>query len=270
MIYFGFSDEAGSYKKERSNNFIKSHPFYIRSLVLFDADKWPEINNRFTSLKNKYSLPLDKEIKWSHIWSLYKSKGKPIHKSKAHYFLRNFEVDVLCSFVKNTIEILEYYESKIIITSYPNNDTHNLFDEKTFYKMHLQDIMQRIEMQIQNEDNLCCIYIDSINETKNRLIREAYHDIYEKGDFIKKYKHIFDSVNIVYSHHSVGVQIADFVAGVFNGFMRGFEKSSDIFKDTIYNKLCTSNDGKIIGIGIVDVPKIKKHREDLSNKISYM
>lgn len=38
-IFFGFSDECGSYQIEKTQKFLKVHPFYIRSSLLIKTDE---------------------------------------------------------------------------------------------------------------------------------------------------------------------------------------------------------------------------------------
>jgi hypothetical protein len=38
-IYVGFSDECGSYKVGKTQKYLKSHPFYIRSTLIINASR---------------------------------------------------------------------------------------------------------------------------------------------------------------------------------------------------------------------------------------
>lgn len=72
-IYFAFSDEHGSYSRLKTPGFLRAHPWYIRSVVIIDAEQWKILENGYTELKIKNELPIEKEIKWSYLWSLNKS-----------------------------------------------------------------------------------------------------------------------------------------------------------------------------------------------------
>jgi len=134
--------------------------------------------------------------------------------------------------------------------------------------MHLQDTMQRIEMEIQNDDNnLAIFFLDPIDKKADSLIREYYRKIYLTGDFIREYKHIKDCLHFELSHHSIGIQLADYCAGVFNSALKGFSKSSDIFKTKLWQFVRKDSDKNFMGYGVIEVPTNRKVRQYLSEKI---
>jgi len=90
----------------------------------------------------------------------------------------------------------------------------------------------------------------------------------QKGDFIQHYSHIKDSLNLEYSHHSVGIQFADYVAGSFGGFLKGYEKSKEIFNKRIRPYLRTGRNREILGFGIMEVPTSDKVRTHIMEKLN--
>lgn len=257
VIYFAFSDECGDYIRERGLNFIKKNPYYIRSTILIKADDWKRIQKQFINLKKEFTIPLDKEVKWSYLWSIrsHEKNKKPILPDKEYYFLRDYKSEKLFDFVIRTLRLLEDLDTKIILTITKNEDKELFVSESKMLGWHLQDIMQRIEMEIQNvNDNLCILFLDPISNKKDKLFREFYHNLYLSGDLIKKYGHIKDSLNIEYSHHSVGIQIADYISGAINGFLRGFENSKWIVKNILLEKIRKNCENKIIGYGLINIP----------------
>lgn len=144
---------------------------------------------------------------------------------------------------------------KIIITVTSNRDCPRI-KENEIYKMYIQEIMQRIEMELQNkEENLCVLFIDPISKEKNKIFRNIYFRLYQNGDFIEHYSHIKDSLNIEYSHHSVGIQLADYIAGSFGGFLKSHQISKNIFNNRKRPYLRIGDNGEILGFGIREVPK---------------
>jgi len=51
-VYFAFSDENGDYKQDRSQKFITSHPYYIRSTFLMLSSEWKMLNMGFMKKNN--------------------------------------------------------------------------------------------------------------------------------------------------------------------------------------------------------------------------
>lgn len=215
-------------------------------------------------------MPLDKELKWSYLWSLWTQRHKKerVPRDGPYYFLRDFKIDTLADFIKESILLTSSIYCNITVTAFSNYDEMNP-SERKFMKWHIQNIMQRIEMDMQHSiDNLCVLFVDPVNPDKDKLLRNSYHDIFVDGDFIEEYRHIKDSLNMEFSHDSVGIQLADFIAGAFNGFLRGYDTSTDIVKCSIYPKLRKKpENSEVIGFGVIDVPSNTKFREFLQSKI---
>lgn len=270
-IYFAFSDESGGYEKNRNEKYIKSNPYYNRATFLILASDWKKLNTKFRRIKEKFHLPLEKEIKWSYIWSLFKYQrnGQDISEKEPFYFLRDRSCNDLIKFIDLSLALLSNLNYiKIIITVTSNKHCLRI-DEDAILKMHIQENMQRIEMELQNqEDNLCVLFIDPVSEEKNKFFRNIYFDLYQQGDFIRHYFHIVASLNLQYSHHSLGIQFADYIVGSFGGFLRGYENSKKIFKNRIRPHLRIGDNNEILGFGIREVPKNKEVRTYIKEKLN--
>jgi hypothetical protein len=110
------------------------------------------------------------------------------------------------------------------------------------------------------------MFFDTKGNKMDSRLKEAYHLLYDQGDFISKYRCIVDSLFIDYSHQNIGLQMADFCAGVFNGTLRGFEQSKKTFKNIIWQKVRRKNKN-VFGYGISEVPKRTENREILKRLI---
>jgi hypothetical protein len=267
--YFIFSDECGEYCEEKSAKKLRIHPYYIRSALIISADEWIKVNNKIRGLKSSMlaNLPSnDYEIKWSYLWNkrCYERKGEPIPESKPYHFLNSIKHDKLIGFVDKSLGLLSEIEyCKIILTiTFNEGCLINLYE---IYRWHIEAIMQRIEMELE-PNNLGVLFIDPVSTDKNKLFRDIYHDLYKENFFIK-HKCIKDSLNIEYSHHSVGIQIADYIAGCFGGFMKGFPESTGIFARRIKPLLRCDNYKKILGYGIREIPRGENVREEIKRKI---
>ncbi len=261
-IYFGFSDECGTYQMVKNKNYLKVHPHYIRSTLLINADEWKNLKIRFNELKLHYSLPIDKEIKWAYLWNLrnYQKKKQSIPNDKDFKFIEKYKYNDLIDFVSDSLKLINELEYKKIIITFTENSTCPSINEKAMLKMHLQEHMQRIEMQIQSrtQNNLAVLFFDPVSEQTDKLFRDIYFELYNSGDFINQYKHIKDSLNIENSHQSVGIQLSDFISGAFSAVLKSinsanYEKGKEMFLGTIYPNLRTYS-GTVWGVGIREVP----------------
>lgn len=271
--YFCFSDENGDYKRDMSPKQLRTHPFYVRTTFIMNAAEWKELNSGFRKLKEKYNLPRSKEIKWSYLWSLrhFKKFEKVIHKKKDFKFLEYYDYHELINFVNDSLALIHAIKEKKVIASFTRNDSVPSINEKQMLAMHLQEHMQRIEMELQVEDgNLGVLFFDPISSEKNEMFREIYNDIFENGDFIQKYRFVKDSLNIENSHQSVGIQIADYISGAFSAVLKSgmgdYSSGIKMFNDHIKPYLRVYK-GDIFGSGIREVPKCKTTRKWIREQI---
>lgn len=274
-IFFGFSDECGTYQEERTRKHLQVHPHYIRSTLLIKAEEWKTLNKAFTELKRTFGLPLEKEIKWAYLWQLrnFQKKKHPIPKKKDFKFLENYDYHDLIDFVEKSLELIQQIEYKKIIITHTDNAACPKFNDKSVLKMHLQEHMQRIEMEIQtrNEENLAVLFFDPVSENTDKLLRDIYFDLFNAGDFINSYKHIKDSLNIEHSHQSVGIQLADFISGTFSAILKGrnstnYDRGKKMFFEFVHPNLRTYK-GTIWGIGIREVPADRIYRNTLADEL---
>lgn len=141
--------------------------------------------------------------------------------------------------------------------------------EEEVLKFHLQEAMQRVNMDAQ-PSGFATIIMDELNLDKIKKLKTACHEIAVKGDFIK-YKNIYSGVLTECSSQSAGIQLADFAAGVFNGYLRGallsrgkYEFATDLFNEFILPNLRHHPDGRIMGYGVREVPSDTTIRNKLS------
>jgi len=260
--YFGFSDECGDYQPNMGSKSLWKHPFYLRTTLLLNSREWKQLNIAFKSLKDKHGISHSKELKWADLWSLrhYQQNGKSIPIKHQLKYFETFDYHDLVDFVEESLALINSLSDKKIILSYTQNKPNRSTNEKAMLGMHLQEHMQRIEMELQkNDDNLGVLFFDPVNPQKNEFFRELYYELFEVGDYIEKYSHIKDSLNIENSHHSVGIQLADYISGAFSAVLKSGDKTDysrgvKMFFESVYPNLRRSSSGKIQGYGIREVP----------------
>lgn len=273
--YFCFSDECGDYKPHMNDDRIKIHPFYLRTTLIINSSEWRFFNNQFKELKTKYGILITQELKWAYLWSLrnFKKKGKTIPDKHELKYFESFDYHKLIDFVEESLTLITKLKEKRIIATYTSNDYKYGTNEKSILGFHLQEHMQRIEMQLQvDEDNLGVLFFDPVSTEKNEMFRKIYNELFENGDFVEKYKFIKDSLNIENSHQSVGIQIADYISGAFSSLLKasssnnGYSRGVKMFFDSIYPNLCKGRNGAIQGYGIREVPRNNHARNWLTQK----
>ena len=265
-IYYAFGDESGHYQMERSESNKRRYPYYLRATFLIRADDWKILNSEFLALKDNWGFSRDEEIKWDYIWNVKHCRIKGTEPDKDFKFLieRFYDENSLIDFVENSLQLLNDLPFFQIIITITDNQICNPLHEKDILQTHLQKIMQRIQMELQSDsENIAVIFIDSINAKKNKTLSEAYSSIYHSGDFIKEYSCIQDCLHFEESCQSVGIQLADYIAGIAMNRLRGLEESIRLFNEYIFPNLRRSNEGNLMGFGVIDIPRNESLRRQI-------
>ena len=263
MNYFVFTDEAGSYQSRPSEGFIKSHPFYIRANVLMSIEDYRQFQTEMQQINGMYEIPFDEEIKWSDFGTKYK-KGAP----------RTPTIAAMSA------DRLKGYYRKVLTTAATKESTMFLYTvtdivgrtcriaEDYIYQYHLQDAFQRIQMDMKADD-FATFIMDELNKGAVKQIKSACHEFTVKGDFVK-YKNIYHGVLTECSLYSPGIQLADYAAGIMNGYLHrnilspgNYQFATDLYDEFINPRLRHHAIGTICGYGVIDIPKKTSFRQQL-------
>jgi hypothetical protein len=133
------------------------------------------------------------------------------------------------------------------------NDQEGLYEltYKTIterFQYHLQDLSQ-----VAGETIRGMIIADHRGAGDDKRL-QAHHQklLYSSGRNISKYTHLTESLFFQKSHMSIGVQLADMVAGAV---WRKFERNDDRWYNMVAPTLRRKADGTLEGYGIIKVPK---------------
>jgi len=271
--YICFNDESGDWKD-------KKRKFYIRASLIIDSTQLKTIENEIKKIRNELNLSdLKEEIKWQDFWNLrhtFKNNRKPKQEreKKIYEYLKNINNDyhLLIDYCEKVLHLLKEFDCKVILT-FTERLKYLNHKEIDICKFHIQDHLQRIQMQFNND--IVVIIYDNVNETKKKIFKEIFNEIIANGDFVKEYNSVFSSLLFDESHDNVFLQMVDFIAGSFSGILtsivkydeKNYKKAIEFFCDLIYPRLC-SNQNEIWGIGIKETPKDDGVRGRYKNLIS--
>jgi hypothetical protein len=271
-IYFAFSDESGNYKQYRNIQFNQENPYYIRASFLMFGEQWLYLDYLFRELKDEINLPQHIEVKYSDIQTLINYRKNPPRRINERLLaLMEYRNEVLINFISKSLNLLQKLQDVDIILTISKNNAFGTVSNDFIYKAHIQNLMQRIEKELKitddddaRTDNLCLIFIDPVSTTVNNLLTNTYNDLFCNGDFFTEFSTIKDCLHFEYSHHSCGIQIADFIAGVTKGFLDGRPTSTTIFNQKVRPLLRTCPNGDVMGCGIINIPSNPEVRQYLS------
>ncbi|MBR7092742.1 MAG: DUF3800 domain-containing protein [Clostridia bacterium] len=258
-----FTDEAGVYNKMPSEPFRRSHPFYIRSNTCLSSDDYRLFQGEVQALNKRYGIPVGEEVKWSDLWEIHRGKYRA-------EILKGLSEDKLKGYYRRVLQYAAANGSLLFLFTVTCVFTQPCYhSESELLKFHLQEAMQRVNMDAQPDD-FATIIMDELNHDKIKKLKAACHEIAVTGDLIK-YKNIYAGVLTESSSQSPGIQLADFAAGILNGYLRGallsrgkYAFATDLFNEYIRPNLRCHADGRIMGYGVREVPSDLTIRKKLS------
>jgi len=209
-----------------------------------------------------------REIKWSDLTSaIYlKNKNQTIKKNKSFAYLENVAVKDIENFIEDFFRLLNKYNYQIIL-SISNKDY--LIDgvAQNFVKFQIEDLLERVQYEIQNSGSLAIFVHDSRSNNKdNADIKNIYKSLLLNSKFVKNFENIIDNLFIEDSHLNSGIQISDFIIGAISGTLRKRQFSENLYKNYLQQKLRKNQTGKVIGFGIVPTGLTKN--KDFKNYLS--
>ncbi len=193
--------------------------------------------------------------------------NKNIPARSPYGFLSGHRFTDLFEFVEETLKVIGGLSfCKIILTVTDNNATKAR--KNSILEWHIQDLLQRVEMELRqgkgNKDAVAVFFLDALEPKCEKLLRNKYVEVVQKGDFVKKYSHVKDSMSFEFSHHSVGIQLADYVAGICNDALKGRKRSEHLFSTYVKPKLRKKDDGETIaGYGLMEIPTAETVRSKI-------
>ena len=103
---------------------------------------------------------------------------------------------------------------------------------------------------MQDKSGLAVVFADQMSgDEACRDLQKLYANLRAGSDRFLNYDHIMDSICFMDSAHCCGIQLADFVAGAVNGFLRGFYAAEKLFSLRIYAHVRKTAAGGQLGYG---------------------
>ena len=228
-------------------------PRFVLGGIVIPEDVWGKIAVDLRRLKLKYKI--EGEIKWRYFAP---SKGGKTH-SLSH--LDASEKDSLRAELYETIrsyrsirlicvvtEVEEAYQLRYITT--PNDLYWYAYKQLTErFQYYLQDLERTVGQRVNG-----IVVCDNRAPQDDDRLRELHHRLLtgDRENF-SLYSNLIEGLFIAPSHLSVGIQLADMVAGAV---FRQFNVGDGRFYSQIEASLRRSPVGKIEGYGIVRFPKV--------------
>ena len=270
VAYYAFTDEAGQYQENPSNRFRGAYPFYVRSYALISVDDYQVLQEEITWLNKETKIPCGEEIKWSDAWSCGNRKPRTMTIQRLG---REGVLEYCRKFLK---KVADKSSVKYILTVTSNLEQfHVRINRNDVIRFSFEDAFERVQFEMQEQNGFATFIMDESSKEFEKYIKEKCCEFSKNGTFVKKCSNLYQGILTESSSLSVGVQLADYVAGITNGCLkralvypqsRGFTDSIELFGEYVYPKLRRAC-GTLWGTGIKETPKNDDFRHELQNKL---
>ncbi len=248
-MHFFFIDESQTAPKPNSVCKVK---YFVLAGVAIPEDQWRGIAQELKKLMEYYKVK--GEVKWRFFG--------PTNKDESNPFLK-MDMDTRHLFRKSFYSIISKRKSVRIIAAVTDirkayskafvNDEEDLYSY-TYKRIseRFQYFLQDLERNVGSKQN-GIIIADHRGRAQDEGLRIRHHAFLDGNeDFSSTYNNILETVFFTPSHHSVGIQVADMVAGAIS---RKYNSSDDTYFKEILPLFRRSPTGEIAGWGLISFPK---------------
>lgn len=229
IYYF---DDSGS----RIPNNPKA-PFFVLAGFGVNDTEIPELQRRVRATAEKFGMPLGypNELKFQHVGSLRDNDKKPQWMLRAGISKRNKRRALVYSCLREALNIRSAEAICVAV------NTQRLSEEETAIGTALTPVLERVQMNCQDHGSVGLVMMDE-EQKDDKALREFFR----AGSPHFKYDRIVDTLAFMPSEESIGIQVADLVAG---GFSRHMNYGDPGYLRTFMKSAATRN-GEFIGCGI--------------------
>lgn len=245
-----FLDESGT---APARNAVDKNPYFVLGGLIVPEAQWKSLQSDLKRLKAEYGV--QGEVKWRYFIPHPLS-----HKTTP---LSHLEIPQLDELRIKLFETVAKYKSFRVIAAVV--DTHAYYekyplrDAEDMYHDAFEAICARFQYYLQDMQRATTgspyygmVVIDERNRQQNKQLDDFHYDLLNNHDSHRAdYNNLVEGLFIAASHHSVGVQFADLMAGAV---YRKVSKGDSSFYDIISANIRRSPSGDVNGYGIVSVP----------------
>lgn len=243
-----FIDESGTIPPKNKIKGDVNH-FTLGGIVI-PADLWHEVDKELASLKARFKIT--GEIKWRYFapgaqlnsLSHLNAGQKESLREEMYNLIAKFKsIRLICAIVNvRSAYKYEYVNGESDLYWYAYKQITERF------QYYLQDLSRNIGSKINGI--IICDHRQPKDDHQLRLLHQKLLTGSKKS--FSTYQNLIEGVFLAPSHLSVGIQLADMVAGAV---YRKFSRQDDRFFDLIKNSFRRSPTGKINGYGLIEWPK---------------
>jgi len=243
-MYFLFLDESGTPPKPDKAD----GKYLVIAGVIIPEGAWHGIAKEYKKATRK----VRGELKWKHFGADNKAESIAHLSQEEKRSLRNDIFQILTS--RKAVKIISCVTCLRAAYSRPTINTQD-----DVYHLTYKGVTERFQYFLQDATRVTgqpqygLVVADHRMTHDDKKLRARHHELIEGGEpFTSNYANIIETIFFSPSDVSVGLQLADMVAGAVH---RSFHNGEHRFADMLKLVFRASPTGQILGWGLVKMPK---------------
>ena len=242
-MHLCFIDESGTPPNQPNDK----HPYFTLGGAIIQDKDWREIANKVQGFRTRHKIR--GELKWRYFSPHNSSSENPMLGKNAEErkaLSREF-ADLIAASPITIIACVTDVKAAFAYAAVSN--------QQELYHFAYKPLSERFQYFLQGEKSLGIMISDHRGRDSDKLFR-AHHDtlVGATGKTSSTYVNFIESLFLQDSSHSIGIQIADYVAGAIH---RAYSTDDNELATKLKPKIRCKPDGTIQGHGIVHHPKEK-------------
>lgn len=249
-MYILFLDESGT--APASAESAKGQRYFVIGGLTIPAGEWKGVAAKLHGLKTRYRLY--GELKWRFFSPGNHDDENPM---RAMEFAQRDQIRREALGIVTSVKSIRVIAAVASIPAAFAMDSVN--DADDLYRLTYKTVTERFQYYLQDMrqqtglEQCGIVVCDHRGPDSDRSLRRHHHRLVDApGLFTSRYENFVETVFFAPSHLSVGLQLADIVAG---SVWRKYERDDDRFYGLIEPAVRRSPGGNVDGFGIIKVPK---------------
>lgn len=250
-MHLCFIDESGT-PPSRPNS---SQPYFTLGGVIIRDDDWKEIARVVRGYCTRHGLK--GELKWRYFSPHNSSADNPLLGKSAEE-RKALSLEMAAMIANSPVTIIACVTDIAATFKYAS-----VSSQRELYHFAYKPLTERFQYFLQDNKSIGIVIDDHRGRDDDRLFR-AHHDtlIAKPGNTVSGYNRLIEGLFLQDSCHSIGIQIADFVAGAIH---RAYSTKDGELAAIMKSRIRAKADGSILGHGIVHHPR-DRFRSGLQRK----
>lgn len=240
-MYLCFIDESGTPPSKPNAN----QPYFTLAAAIIRDEEWLGIARAVRGFCTRHGLR--GELKWRYFAPHNASAENPmLGKSPAERKVLSLEFARIIS--RLPITVIACVTDVGAAFEYAS-----VGSQRELYHFAYKPLTERYQYFLQDQKSIGIVIADHRGRDDDRLFR-AHHDtlLRKPGNTISGYDRLIEGLLLQDSSHSIGIQLADFVAGAIH---RAYSTKDGELAQIIKSRIRANADGSVAGHGIVHHPK---------------